>query len=171
MTILSFGGPSSIVKTRLPSQFARSGHIWSRGFIREAWCVERDACSPKSLKRERATPHARHAWCVFVLGSRIHRSGSGQHASREPTMTSCYGFSRVTPPPPPRSSHVIEGQRADPFVDYTRSSFLICALFWRHLHVMIRIYGEAGQSVRNTQHYYYKTSLKEYKDSIRDENI
>ena len=63
--------------------------------MREAWCAKRDACSPKSLKIERATPHARHAWCVFVLGSRIHRSGSGQHASREPTMTSFYGFSRV----------------------------------------------------------------------------
>ena len=59
-----------------------------------AWCVKRDACSPKSSKIERATPHARHAWCV------IHRSGSGQHASREPTMTSFYGFSRVPPPPP-----------------------------------------------------------------------
>ena len=28
MTILPFGGPSSIVKTRLPSYFARSGHIY-----------------------------------------------------------------------------------------------------------------------------------------------
>ena len=64
------------------------------------------------------TPHTREAWCVFteiignrksdstctscvfVLGSRIHRSGSGQHASREPTMTSFDGFSRVPPPPP-----------------------------------------------------------------------
>ena len=27
MTILPLGGPSSIVKTRLPSHFARSGHI------------------------------------------------------------------------------------------------------------------------------------------------
>ena len=33
----------------------------------------------------------RDAWCVFVLGSRI------QHASREPTMTSFYGFCRVPP--------------------------------------------------------------------------
>ena len=28
MTILPFAGPSSIVKTRLPSHFARSGHIY-----------------------------------------------------------------------------------------------------------------------------------------------
>ena len=28
MTILPFRGPSAIVKTRLPSHFARSGHIW-----------------------------------------------------------------------------------------------------------------------------------------------
>ena len=52
----------------------------------------------------------RVARCVFVLGSRIDRSGSGQHASREPTMTSFYVFSR--------SLHVIDGQRADPFLYY-----------------------------------------------------
>ena len=57
--------------------------------------VMREACSPKSLKIERATPHTRDASRVFVLGSRIHRSGSGQQASREPTMTSFYLFSRV----------------------------------------------------------------------------
>ena len=28
MTILPFEGPNSIVKTRLPSHFARSGHIY-----------------------------------------------------------------------------------------------------------------------------------------------
>ena len=37
----------------------------------------------------------RDALCIFDLGSRIHRSGRGQHASREPTMTSFYGFSQV----------------------------------------------------------------------------
>ena len=32
MIILHFGGPSSIVKSRLPSHFARSGHILQHDF-------------------------------------------------------------------------------------------------------------------------------------------
>ena len=35
--------------------------------MREAWCVKRDACSPNSLKIERATPHVRHSWCMMRI--------------------------------------------------------------------------------------------------------
>ena len=40
--------------------------------MREAWSLKRDACSSKSLKIERATPHARHAWCVMRIRLAYH---------------------------------------------------------------------------------------------------
>ena len=60
----------------------------------------------------------RDARCVFVLGSRIYRSGSSQHASREPTMTSFDGFSRVSPKILACDPGFQGQPRADPFVDY-----------------------------------------------------
>ena len=133
--------------------------------MREAWCVKRDACSPKSLKIGRATPHARHAWCVFVLGSRIHLSGSGQHASREPIP---WRHFLDSPGYPPRSLHVIQRQpRADPFVDYI-VFFFICATFWWQLHCYMQLnviddtYLEKLVNLVEEHPALYDTSLNEY---------
>ena len=121
--------------------------------MRDAWSVMRDACSPKSLKIEGATPHARHTWCVFVFWLAY------SPLSREPTMTSFDGCSRV-PPKILACDPGFQGQkRADPFVDnkvlfsYLFSFLvtvitLLCHATW----LMIRIWGSWSIWLRNTQH-------------------
>ena len=142
----------AVVSTRIKATTPHTRDAWS--VMREAWCVFTEI-----IENRWATPHARHAWCVFVLGSRIHRSRSGQHASREPTMTSFDGFSQV-PPKILACDPGFQGQpRADPFVDYIvffscLCSFLVtitllCQATW----LIIRIWGSWSIRLRNTQHY------------------
>ena len=97
-------------------------------------------------------------------------SGSGQHASREHSMTSFYEF------PHPRSLHLIQGQpRADPFVDNSLI-FLFGLLFCDNYIIMLRNVIDDTCMVKwvnlvEEHPALYDTSLKKYKDNIQFESI
>ena len=118
----------------------------------------------------------RHVWCIFVLGLRIQHSGSGQHASREPTI---WRHLMDSPGYPSIFLHVIQGQpRVDPLVDYiVFFSYLCCFSVtiniinatqrdWRYVGYLEKFFNLVEEYP--TLH---DTSLKEHKDSIRIGNI
>ena len=140
--------------------------------MREAWCVKRDACSPKSLKIERATPHARHAWCVMRIRFGLAYSPLLERSTR---ITRAYHDVILwilpgTLPPPPRSLHLIQGQpRADPCVVFFSylcyflvTITLLCNIMW----LMVRIWRKSWSP--STKWHLIKGI---YKDNIRIGNI
>ena len=136
--------------------------------MREAWCVFTEIIENRKSDSTCTSCVMRDVYSF--LGSRIHRFGSGQHASREPTMTSFYGFSRV----PPKILACDPGTTTFWPICTLHSLFLLFVLLlWWLLYsaVIDDTYLEKLINLVEEHPALYNTYLKEYKGIIRIGNI